>query len=524
MEQQDILQDLNERAHQRYTERVGALKKHLNSLNLPNDAIEQVLYDYKEAMGGGRAYSITPTNLSLYLSKYPLQEWRKIDNIVLLGVLLWDYVKMLRALMEWENESPTDRERTKEEVQEWLDKNSSNPFALWCVRRVWDSEYKTTYNETTLLLYSRMILKRYLYTCFVARYALNATKEEVEEIPQPTDNNIIEEVWITTEQQYKDLCTTEQKLIEEANALNGQNHTAKSEMIKEQEKPYTTAEKTIKTSRLITKVQSEVPYTLQKLTDKQRQQPCWVKPMKGQPSIPVEVVSRQLMERGDIAMPCSVQMFQNALNGLNALQYLSTDAPQNGIYSYRVSVTEFAKMCFDREPSGEEAREMFTALNLLQERYWLIDGGQKAVKLCSIMEINKTNGGVELSIAVPQAVYEFNPIWAQEQSLLALRDMQKKQTTTRFTAQLLSKEHKKEEALLDAIFGYSARLKEAEDRPAYSKVKRDIQLHKSRDKSRLKGWFAQLANKGVITYERKQNKEGEWVYEWEVIQGDKLPS
>lgn len=509
-----ILQDLNERAHQRYTERVGALKKHLNSLSLPNEAIEQVLYDYKEAMGGGARYSITPSNLTLYLSKYPLQEWRKIDNIVLLGVLMYDYTQMLRALIEWDNDNPKDRERTKEEVVKWLEQNKSNPFALWCVHRVWGKDYKTPYSQHTLELYSRMLLKRYLYTCFVARYALNATKEEVEEIPQPTDNNIIEEVWETTAQQYTNLCVTERALKQEEEAKKASQPKAEGE----------TGERTIKTSRLITKVQSETPYTLQKLTDKQRQQPCLVTPLKGQPSIPVKVVSEQLLADGKITMPCSEQMVYNALNGLNTLQQLSTDAPQNGLYSYRVSMTDFAKMCFNREPSGEEAREMVTALNLLQERYWLIDGGQRAVKLCSVMEINKTNGGVELSIAVPQAVYEFKPILAQEQSILALRDMQRKQTQTRFTAQLLTKEHKKEEALLDAIFGYSARLKEVEDRPAYNKVKRDIQQHKPRDRKRLISWLDKLATNGVITYERKQNKEGEWVYEWEILQATKLSS
>lgn len=497
-----ILKDLHNRGEARWNERKEELNKYLLSLNLSKDAIEQILADYIEAYGGGINYHITPENLVKFLERLDFLSLRDIDNIVLLGVVVMDYSAMLKALAEWDKGNPTDRKRTKEEVEEWLYENNSNPYSLWVVSKLWDKEYKTPYSEASLQLHSRRIAKVYLFASFVARYALNATKEEVEAILHPLEDGL-EEIWVGTEHCYNDLRATEKR----AEAERAE---------RERREQQATAPVVIELSRPIAKVMSERVQSLQKLTDKQRQG-IIITPLKGQPAIPVEVISQQLLNDGRIHLPCSEQMVHNALNGLNMLQHFYNATPQNGIYSYRLRMTEFAELCYGREPSGDESRQMVTALSVLQERYWLIDGGKKAVKICSVMEINSTERGVELTISIPQSILEYNPILAQEQNILALRNSQRGLTQARFNSQILCKGHKKEADLLDACFAYSARLKEVEGYPAYNKVKRDIQLHRSQDKKRLNGWFDQYQKNGILTYTKTENRKGEMVYSWQLL-------
>lgn len=510
MEQENtILQELASRATSRYNERKGRLEQYLLSLNLPNDAIEQIVADYMEAMVGGVNYHITAEHLVTFLGAMDFPALRDIDNIVLLGVLMGDYSVMFHTLIEWDKENPTERKRDNEEVEDWLKEHQRNPFCDWVVRNLWDKNYKhPIYYEHSLSIISRQVLKRYLYTCFVARYALNATKEEVEAIPAPVEY-MVEDIWRGLEMHYQEHQAMEQRIAEAYDEGQEQG-------VEEEEQPQ--ANGVITLSAPITKAMSDTLQSLQKMTDKQRQQAI-VKPYKGQPSLLINDIVSQLFDSGAIDVRCTEQMLYKALNGLNLLQPTYNKEAHEGVFTYTLSPYEFTKLCYNREPSSEEISQMFNSLLVLSSKWWLIDGGKQFVKICDVIAGGEKNKEHYIRVVMPQEVLEYgSPILAQVQNVNALRSMQKSAPQSRFNAQIQTKGHKMEEELLDVCFAYSARLKEVEGRPAESKVRRDIQLHRSRDKQRLKGWFEQYQRKGVLTYTRYENTNGEMVYKWRLTQ------
>ena len=142
----------------------------------------------------------------------------------------------------------------------------------------------------------------------------------------------------------------------------------------------------------------------------------------------------------------------------------------NGIYTLKTTMDQIARCAGYPDANQHELFELLTAFRVLHNTffvYWLPDGKCQARTILTIREITidkKTTVNIQMP---PEIILEVRP--APENSkytfitLDLLEDMRKNQKGVfkrRFHWQILSKRNKEENALLDEVFGYSSTIRE----------------------------------------------------------------
>lgn len=242
--------------------------------------------------------------------------------------------------------------------------------------------------------------------------------------------------------------------------------------------------------------------------------------------IPISKVIAIYGQKHDLPNGVTPRVIEKAIQGLNMLQRFNHDAPVDGFYHYETNITEFCELCGYKQANGEEMKAVLTALFILRDLYLIVwkPKGREAINLLVMPNI-----GVEGEIKGRIKLYVSADALRGHQNFIQIDEIRKLQKDTKgqarehFNYQLIAKNQKEEQALLNEVFGYDTMLFEAtgytgDERTnpdEVQNVKEYIRKHKTRDKTRLQKWFDEcIQNRFLTSWSRTKNPKGEYIYKW----------
>lgn len=242
--------------------------------------------------------------------------------------------------------------------------------------------------------------------------------------------------------------------------------------------------------------------------------------------IPISRVIELYGGKHDLPNGVTPYVIEKTISGLNMLQRFNHDAPVNGWFNFETNITEFSKLCGYEQANGEEMKAILTALSILHNLYLIVwkPKGRVAINLLTIPEIGvegELKGRFKLQVNAEALKGHQNFITMGE-----IRKMQKEtkgQAKMHFNSQIIAKGRKEENALLNEVFGYETMLFEAtgntgDERAnpeAVRNVKEYIRKHKTRDRNQVIKWFGEYVDNGILEHwSRTKNTKGEYIYTW----------
>lgn len=245
---------------------------------------------------------------------------------------------------------------------------------------------------------------------------------------------------------------------------------------------------------------------------------------KAKDILPISAHIEDYMRARGLDEMISPYVVEKAVVGINLLQRFHNIKPENGRYTFYTSISEFANACYDRDASEPEKKELLHALKILHNLYIVVwkPTGRHAIQLVSLKDIGlsgEDKGKLTIEVTAQAMTGNEKPISAAD--FKKLQQAGKGQAQHHFNGQILSKGnkgHKREDDLLDEVFGYTRRLDEARMHNATDAdirlIRRNITANKTNHRKQLLKMFEKAQADGLITYKTRKGKDGGTVYEW----------
>ena len=245
---------------------------------------------------------------------------------------------------------------------------------------------------------------------------------------------------------------------------------------------------------------------------------------KARDILPITAHIKDYMQMHGYEKMISPLIVEQAVMGINLLQREKKEKPSNGRYTFYTSISEFANICYGWDANDEEKKNLLHALKILHNLYIVVwkPTGRHAIQLVSLKDIGlsgEDKGKLTIEVTAQAMTGNEKPISSAD--FKKLQQAGKGQAQNHFNGQILSKGnkgHKREDDLLDEIFGYTARLDEAR---AYKATDDDIRLiqrkiakNKTNNRKQLLRMFEKAQADGLITFTTRKGKDGGTVYEW----------
>lgn len=236
---------------------------------------------------------------------------------------------------------------------------------------------------------------------------------------------------------------------------------------------------------------------------------------------------------------------QKVVEGVNLLpQYFGNrmTVGEGGRFSFDTNISEFAEICGYVDANQQQKLGLLGALQMLDNLFFVVDkpkrfeerttnrgrkkivqvGGLVAMRFLVIRRVGLELG--ELFIEVYPESLKGRPTFMTEQRYKALRAKAKGLTQSRFNAQISSKSHKSERDLIDEVFGL-ADMKQHAKPDDLPNVTRYIQNHRSDFRKKVLGWFQDYVDAGILTtFSREPSKtdKRDFVLSWTCPDASKL--
>lgn len=245
---------------------------------------------------------------------------------------------------------------------------------------------------------------------------------------------------------------------------------------------------------------------------------------KAKDILPISAHIEDYMRARGLDEMISPYVVEKAVVGINLLQRFHNIKPENGRYTFYTSISEFANACYDRDASEPEKKELLHALKILHNLYIVVwkPTGRHAIQLVSLKDIGlsgEDKGKLTIEVTAQAMTGNEKPISAAD--FKKLQQAGKGQAQHHFNGQILSKGnkgHKREDDLLDEVFGYTRRLDEARMHNATDAdirlIRRNITANKTNHRKQLLKMFEKAQADGLITFKTRKGKDGGTVYEW----------
>ena len=355
----------------------------------------------------------------------------------------------------------------------------------------------------------------YVNYCYIAKYALHATPDELKEIDFPPIFVEFERAREYAErvgsQRYKNV---QDKGAEVARMIAAD-----------------TVEDIKKAQRDITKQPDtepeqqdtiRIPETFALLGSRDVYASVDGTPQMAKGILPIQAFITDYMTRHNLTEQVTPRTVEKVIEGVNLLQRLHNVRPVGGFYTFKTNITEFSELIGFKDANQTQKMEIMRALQVLDGLYlavWRSDG-LKAVRVFTLQEIglSGTYAG-KLTLQVNADVMKGHPNLISFKDFDGMRKDAKGQAKNHFRSQIVAKGQKEENALLNEVFGYDVKLKNIETTGGtieeIAKAKRVITNHKGRDKKNIAQWFAEYKAKGWIEwYTYTRNGKGEYIYKW----------
>lgn len=364
---------------------------------------------------------------------------------------------------------------------------------------------------------SQMFAAIYDYGLYytVCKYALNATRDELEQIPAPRDRfgdktpqQFAEETGRTISEQVTRLQAMFTDLLAAPQEAKRQ---AAAEQVREQMKAPERGE-IVRVSDTFAGVLSRDVYGSKTGENVRNENDI----------LPIQsFIAAYMNNHPDTIGTTTPRIVEKTIEGVNMLQRVGSVKPVDGWYTYNTTITEFATLCGYENPNTEQLRSVMLSLLVLRNLYlavWKQDG-LHAVNILNIPDIGVTGEARgKIKIQVNTDATKGRPQLLTYKDFERIRREAKGYAENHFRYQIIAKGHKTENALLDEIFGYSNAIREATEAHADAEtlngLKRNQQKNRPRDRARLLRMFEREQAAGFLTFRKYTNAKGETVYNW----------
>ena len=225
------------------------------------------------------------------------------------------------------------------------------------------------------------------------------------------------------------------------------------------------------------------------------------------------------LERGELPRPLYDTMM-GVITGVNIMfsqgDFIEPGTGKQGQrgrhYEVHTTVSAFANACGYERPNGEQLDQLRAAMLYLHNIQFLCVAKKKKVWTAPILfqwGQEPANGAPRpLTIILPTEYVEgSNRIFTNKRQVLALQAA-RLGSEQRLNNIILTKEHKEEEALLCEVFDYDSRLAEAERKGTAAAFLKDWRSHKNRRREQLAGWFDSAKQRGLVKDWERTEKKG----------------
>jgi len=357
----------------------------------------------------------------------------------------------------------------------------------------------------------------YVNYCYIAKYALHATPDELKEVDFPPIYGTLERAQEYAERvgslRYKNVQDkgAEVERMITADTVE-ETERARQEITKQ---PDAEQQETIRIPENIALLGSRDVYASVNGTQ-----------ITEQGVIPISKVISIYGREKDLPPNVTPLTVEKTILGLNMLQRFNHEPPVNGWFTYQTNITEFSRLCGYDVANADEKTALMHCLLILRDLYVIVwkPKGRVAIQLLVIPEIGvsgELKGQFKLQVNAEALRGHQNYITLAQYD--DIRKQTKGQAQHHFNAQLIAKGQKEENALLNEVFGYDTMIFEATGHTgdervnpdAVRNVKEYIRKHKDRDKKKVLRWFQEYTQNGILeSYSRTKNARGEYVYKW----------
>ena len=356
-------------------------------------------------------------------------------------------------------------------------------------------------------------IDEYVNYYYVAKYALHATAEELQEIDFPPIfvefDRAKEYAERVGTQRYDNL---QRKASDVEKMIDADTVEEREQARAEIKRTPADAQETIR-----------IPETFALLGSRDVYASVDGTPQMGKGILPIQAFITDYMTRHNLTEQVTPRTVEKVIEGVNLLQRLHNVKPnEKGQYTFETNISEFSELLGFNDANQTEKMEIMRALQILDGLYlavWRSDG-LKAVRVFTIQEIGITGAYAgKLTLQVNADVMKGRPNLISFKDFDGMRKDAKGQAKNHFRSQIIAKGQKEENALLNEVFGYDVKLTNIQNTGGtveeIAKAKRVIANHKGRDKKSIAKWFQEYKAKGWIEwYTYTRNGKGEYVYKW----------
>lgn len=520
-----------------YNQRIEQVAEALAASGMAAPDISAVTTDYARVTFGSLSFTASPATMTAALKALPPAKAAGVDLYGLYFSLMLNYARHVLTLFSYQTnvESKGATKRTKSQFLERFYSPAEALAVVWLSNNGYIEPSHFAGFETSQLgeFFSRIrefaALGEYTTYYTFCKYALLATPEELDQIIPPP---------IHAQTSLSDYANkASEQYAAELKRLSGKfSEAATSEPSPEQEQA---REAAAKWDVNTVKIYPNYGIVLSR--------PVSISPNGSEiiNTLPVQRYIDRFKKDKPQYSDITQMTVQKVFEGVNLLPtYLSRTMQigDNGRYIYHTNISEFAEICGYADASQPHKTALLGGLLLLSNLYFVVDkpkryvetttrkgvkvrkakGGRAALQFLHVPEIELETG--ELRIEVYPDSLKGQPTLITPETYKQLRAEAKGLTQSRFNAQIATKSHKSELDLIDEVFGFADMLRNAtpEELP---KVKKYVQGHRGRERSRLLGWFDDYLKAGIITeFKREQSKTNkrDFVLSWSCPEPDKL--
>lgn len=519
------------RAETYYNNHIEQIRAVLDASGTAADVADVVTTDYANVLFGSRVPKATPDQMKTALKVFKPYKAYSIDRYGLYWALLLNYSRCLNMWGNYQYDvaGVTATPESKQEFINGFYSAADARAVLWLasIGELTPAAFAGVFETNVVNSFMDRVtewgnLYEYSALYFIAKYALLATPQELDAITKPpihSQTPILDfaEQFAAEAQQRLGKTADKygaafeaEKTAEKEQAAEGANNwrdNANTQILQLHEVPNIICSmpvqispngaeivNTLPVQRYIDnfmKLHPEfgliTPMTVQKVFEAVNLFPCYLKPTK------IDKYRLQYnLNRSQLAELCG---YQDA-NQTEKLALVGSLVMFNGLFV----VVNRPIRYYETQSLRGRKRKVQT-------------GGQTAVQIINVPAFDITHEGITVDIT-PEA-FKGKPTLITYGDYKKLRSEAKGLSQSRFNYQLLTKGHKKEDDLINDVFGYDEKSKLAADDPeALKRVKEYIRKHRTGDKKKLIKWFNDYKAKGIITYKYNARTK---VYTWDRV-------
>ena len=519
--------ELLEAGERFYNSHVEALKTALTEGGADPLTIEAVAYDYGAALFGMELQATT-RQMQTALNACPPTIAYNIDKYGAFFGLLCVYSRNLNTLAEYTKrvkEQPDAQERTlyfaaEPSAGQYSDLRAAALYWLQNVGYITADDFAGVDQAiiSHFLTYVDMYGTngRFAQYVFIAKNALNATPEQLRELPAPALFNLARVSPIQAALNYADIVGEEialylKRVAEQVEAAAPEEQAAAPTAADD---PAAASVPAVAEGNAV-----YMPENIALINSRD----VWAAPEERGEIRPISVFIADFVRRNPQYADIGTYPINKAIEGVNILRQSEAARFDGERYTIETSISEFAYICEGFDANERQKQELLTALMVLNNLYVVVwrKRGRVAVKLLTVREIglDKQERG-KLKIEVYANALKGRPNFI---SLGEYKDMKKTVTgesKAHFLFQMIGGNNKKENTLISEVFGYDTKKQGAQDTGDIEQIRAVEEYERKnrpRDRKYLQKWFEEWSQNGLIQYTRTQNKGGEWVYKWKRI-------